>query len=269
MRATALNGYLLHQRPYQEKRAIYQFFSYEKGVVHGIGGRGMPLFTPIWLMSSGTKSLKSFGQISLGFSDEFVQQLTAQSNEAAYNPASYGLMTGRVQYALLYMNEILYKLLATESPCPKLWQVYHTNMTKLHALDRLSLMAVDKMQAMKLYLRSFERGLFSELGVMMDFCVDGHGVPINADAMYCFIPQMGFMLAHFVRTQIDPKIRFDSVCYTGSQILQMGAAMEEPELALEFLDQFSQIQKEVLDNLLNHQPLHSRTLWQQSIQYLQ
>ena len=54
-----LNGYLLHQRPYQEKRAIYQFFSYEKGVVHGIGGRGMPLFTPIWLMSSGTKSLKA------------------------------------------------------------------------------------------------------------------------------------------------------------------------------------------------------------------
>ena len=116
MRATALNGYLLHQRPYQEKRAIYQFFSYEKGVVHGIGGRGMPLFTPIWLMSSGTKSLKSFGQISLGFSDEFVRQLTAQSNEAAYHPASYGLMTGRVQYALLYMNEILDKLLATESP---------------------------------------------------------------------------------------------------------------------------------------------------------
>ena len=92
MRATALNGYLLHQRPYQEKRAIYQFFSYEKGVVHGIGGRGMPLFTPIWLMSSGTKSLKSFGQISLGFSDEFARLLTSLSNDAAYHPSFYGLM---------------------------------------------------------------------------------------------------------------------------------------------------------------------------------
>ena len=57
-------------------------------------------------------------------------------------------------------------------------------------------------------------------------------MPMPCIALY---PQMGFMLAHIlVRTQIDPKIRFDGVCYTGSQILQMGAAMEEPELALSF-----------------------------------
>ncbi|WP_049236931.1 DNA repair protein RecO [Moraxella canis] len=269
MRATALNGYLLHQRPYQEKRAIYQFFSHEQGVVHGVGARGMPLFAPIWLMSSGAKSLKSFSQISLGFSDEFAQQLKTQSSEDTWNQASYGLTTGRVQYALLYMNEVLYKLLATESPCPELWQVYHANTAKLHALDRLTLSPADEMQAMKLYLRSFERALFSELGVGMDFYVDGHGTPINADAIYYYIPQMGFVLDHIALTQTDRQIKVGGARYTGAQILQMGAAIDDPELALRFLNQLSQIQKELLDDLLGYQPLHSRTLWQQSIQYLQ
>ena len=37
MRNEALIGYLLHQRPYQEKRALYYLFSQQHGVIHGIG----------------------------------------------------------------------------------------------------------------------------------------------------------------------------------------------------------------------------------------
>jgi len=44
MKNEPLTGYLLHARAYQEKRAIYQFFSAEHGVVHGMGVRGMPSF---------------------------------------------------------------------------------------------------------------------------------------------------------------------------------------------------------------------------------
>lgn len=36
MRNEALIGYLLHQRPYQEKRALYYLFSQQHGVIHGI-----------------------------------------------------------------------------------------------------------------------------------------------------------------------------------------------------------------------------------------
>lgn len=39
MRNEALIGYLLHQRPYQEKRALYYLFSQQHGVIHGIGKR--------------------------------------------------------------------------------------------------------------------------------------------------------------------------------------------------------------------------------------
>nr|WP_240365904.1 recombination protein O N-terminal domain-containing protein [Psychrobacter sp. KH172YL61] len=37
MRNEALIGYLLHQRPYQEKRALYYLFSQQHGVIHGVG----------------------------------------------------------------------------------------------------------------------------------------------------------------------------------------------------------------------------------------
>nr|WP_261862698.1 recombination protein O N-terminal domain-containing protein [Psychrobacter sp. JCM 18900] len=37
MRNEALVGYLLHQRPYQEKRALYYLFSQQHGVIHGVG----------------------------------------------------------------------------------------------------------------------------------------------------------------------------------------------------------------------------------------
>lgn len=41
MRNEALIGYLLHQRPYQEKRALYSLFSKEHGVIHGVGKKAL------------------------------------------------------------------------------------------------------------------------------------------------------------------------------------------------------------------------------------
>ena len=57
MRNEPLTGYLLHARAYQEKRAIYQFFSAEHGVVHGMGVRGMPSFMVVILFASGQNAL--------------------------------------------------------------------------------------------------------------------------------------------------------------------------------------------------------------------
>lgn len=62
MKDTPLTGYLLNARAYQERRAIYRFFSREHGVVHGIGVRGMPSFALIELFASGQSSLKNFSK---------------------------------------------------------------------------------------------------------------------------------------------------------------------------------------------------------------
>ncbi len=273
MRATALNGYLLHSRAYQEKRAIYQFFSYEHGVVHGVGARGMPLFAPIWLMANGVNALKSFSQISLGFHPDFgaacdgmdIDDMPAPKMDAV----NYHLIKGRVQYALLYMNEVLYKLLAAENPCPKLWQVYHTKTTKLHALDRLKLDDSDEMQAMRLYLRQFEQALFDELGVAMDYQMDGDGMPIDADTVYRFVPLTGFVPdVAGVADRYGQTVKLSRQRYRGDELLRMANAVGDTQAQLEWMPQLSQLQKELMDALLDYKPLNSRTLWQQSIRYM-
>ena len=273
MRATALNGYLLHSRAYQEKRAIYQFFSYEHGVVHGVGARGMPLFAPIWLMANGVNALKSFSQISLGFHPDFGVMCDGMDTDDVPVPkmdaAGYHLIKGRVQYALLYMNEVLYKLLAAENPCPKLWQVYHTKTTKLRTLDRLKLDEADEMQAMRLYLRQFEQALFDELGVAMDYQVDGDGVPIDADTVYRFVPLTGFVPdVAGVADRYGQAVKLSRQRYRGDELLRMAKAVGDTQAQLEWMPQLSQLQKELMDALLDYKPLNSRTLWQQSIRYM-
>lgn len=272
MRATALNGYLLHSRAYQEKRAIYQFFSYEHGVVHGVGARGMPLFAPIWLMANGINALKSFSQISLGFHPDFQTMcdgIDVDDTIASPDAVNYHQIKGRVQYALLYMNEVLYKLLAAENPCHTLWQVYHTKTTKLHALDRLKLGDTDEMQAMRLYLRQFEQALFDELGVAMDYQIDGHGEPIDADTVYRFVPLTGFVPdVAGVADRYGQTVKLSRLRYRGDELLMMGQAQGDADAQLEWMSQLSQLQKELMDALLDYKPLNSRTLWQQSIRYM-
>lgn len=270
MRNTALNGYLLHSRAYQEKRAIYQFFSFEHGVVHGVGARGVPLFTPISLIANGNNALKSLSQISLGFHPTFQKMCddTDAVSALQVNGISCHLIKGRVQYALLYMNEVLYKLLASENPCPQLWQVYHAQVVKLHALDRLSLSDADEMQAMRLYLRQFEQALFHELGVAIDYQTDAQGQLIDDNTVYRFVPLTGFVPdGAGVADQYAQAVKISHLRYRGDQLLAMGGA-DDAEAQLVWMSQLSQLQKELMDALLEYKPLNSRTLWQQSIRYM-
>lgn len=118
MRNESLVGYLLHQRSYQEKRAIYYLFSQQHGVVHGIGKKGAPLFEPLQLFATGKRDLKTFTQIIISQFDslqdnEHHATQTDRSSVASPNQR-YGQIRGQQQYAALYLNEILWKLLPSE-----------------------------------------------------------------------------------------------------------------------------------------------------------
>ena len=275
MRQQKLSGYLLHQRPYQEKRAIYQFFTRSHGVVHGVGARGMPLFTPLTLLATGKNSLKSFSQISLGFAFDFQDELQLEGmaiHETVLTP-----IKGRAQYALLYMNELLYKLLPAENPSPVLWQAYHTYLTKLHLLDNEiaagSLDVYQAMQTMKVFLRAFEVTLFSELGVLPDFMQDNTGEAVMMDMMYRFIPEMGFihdgqLSLMFETGKLDGHFRVPPQSYRGVDLLAMGqAVLGGMDGIANSLQPLSQLSRQLVDHLLDYQPLHSRKLWQQSLRY--
>ena len=104
MRNEALIGYLLHQRPYQEKRALYYLFSQQHGVIHGVGKKGAPLFMPLQLFATGKRDLKTFTQIQI------TSQTTPQTNNeqkegapAILSTVPYSNINGQHQYAALYL----------------------------------------------------------------------------------------------------------------------------------------------------------------------
>lgn len=252
MKNEPLTGYLLHARAYQEKRAIYQFFSAEHGVVHGVGVRGMPSFAVIELFASGQNTLKNFTQI----------HLTTTSP-----PRSLG----QNQYALLYLNELICRLIAPENPCPTLWQHYHDSVTQLqdishhdmgddradnsttHEMSKMS--KTYNMNKMKRTLRQFERALFDELGAGIDWGVDETGQAIDVQAYYDFIPTRGF-------------VSTNGTGISGVVIRAVGETYhhQPSPTALALL---GQVHRAMIDHLLDYKPLNSRKLWAEQVRYRQ
>ncbi|UNU74154.1 recombination protein O N-terminal domain-containing protein [Moraxella nasovis] len=238
MRNEPLTAYVLHTRPYQEKRAIYQCFSQEFGMVHGVGMRGVPSFVPVRLFASGQTALKNFSQITID----------SDKNSTLFP------VRGQAQFALLYLNEILCKLLALENACPKLWQSYQDSINALQALS-LSHLDDSNTLGMKCILRKFERALFDELGAMIDYDGDYLGETLAHNAYYQFIPNSGF-------TKVDTFKKNQSY-FLGDTLKQMGKFGIKDE----FLTEFGQIHRQLLDFLLDFKPLNSRKLWQAFYRY--
>lgn len=270
MRNEALVGYLLHQRPYQEKRALYYLFSQQHGVVHGIGKKGAPLFEPLQLFATGKRELKTFTQINITQA-QFIQSADTQSNHSQEAPqqtqlaqettpnniasieqARYKQIKGQQQYAALYLNEILWKLLPTEDAMPVLWQHYQDSLLQLKQP-----LSADEL---RLCLRQFEQHLFNELGFALTLAHDSTLAPINSDSEYRFLPDVGF----------TPIIRDDKTLIPTSQALFSGAEiveMAEIGIVNTTLNSWSRLHRHLIDHLLDYQPLQSRLLWQQQQRY--
>lgn len=248
MKNEPLTGYLLHARAYQEKRAIYQFFSAEHGVVHGMGVRGMPSFVVVKLFASGQNALKNFTQI----------HITTTS-------PPYPL--GQNQYALLYLNEIICRLIIAENPCPILWQHYHDSVIQLQTIshhdvgdDKMGDDASHKMTGtdkMKHILRRFESALFCELGVKIDWDTDELGQAIDVHAYYDFIPTQGFIKSDGTNHGIS-----------GMMIKALSKA-EYQQFNPANLTLLGQVHRAMMDHLLDHKPLNSRKLWVEQLRYRQ
>ncbi len=246
MRNEALTGYLLHQRPYQEKRALYYLFSQQYGVVHGIGKKGAPLFEQLQLFATGKRDLKTFSQINL---------VSAENNETIVvetDPLRYQQIKGQQQYAALYLNEILWKLLPSEDPMPLLWQHYRDSLLQL----KQPLAATE----LRLCLRQFEYYLFQELGFGLTLAHDHMLAPIEPGTVYRFLPDAGFMpIIQVDETTIDSL----QAVFSGAHIIEM----EQLGIAKTTLNDWSKLHRYLIDHLLDYQPLQSRLLWQQQQRY--
>jgi len=257
MRNEALVGYLLHQRSYQEKRAIYYLFSQQHGVVHGIGKKGAPLFEPLQLFATGKRDLKTFTQITISQFDSPQENKqhaiqTDRSSAASHNQR-YGQIRGQQQYAALYLNEILWKLLPSEDPMPVLWQHYQDSLNLLKQP-----LTADEL---RLCLRQFEQHLFKELGFALSLTEDSSLEAIDSDITYRFLADTGFMPV-IAETSADLSSSAAAL-FSGQEIL----SMTQLGIVSATLNSWSRLHRQLIDQLLDYQPLQSRLLWQQQQRY--
>jgi len=237
MRNESLTGYLLHQRAYQEKRALYCLFSKEHGVVHGVGKKGAPLFTCLQLFATGKRELKTFTQIGI-----------APSADAT----SYQAIQGQQQYAALYLNEILWRLLPIEDPMPDLWQAYQDSLQKLKS-------SIDNTE-LKCILRRFEQVLFAHLGFSVALHQDHTQAAISHEHYYQFMSDIGWQV---VTDDAESDFLSRSDVFAGQVIVDMA----ETNITASNVAAWSRLYRLLIDHLLDHQPLQSRLLWQQQQRY--
>ena len=262
MRNEALVGYLLHQRPYQEKRALYYLFSQQHGVIHGVGKKGAPLFMPLQLFATGKRDLKTFSQINIASQDttqaDSVQKDSVQkdSTPAVLEAVPYANISGQHQYAALYINEILWRLLPTEDPMPVLWQHYQISLQQLKQTLSNS--------ELRLCLRQFEQYLFTELGFTLTLTHDNVEDPIESDCTYRFLPDVG-LLPVLVHNEESEHLASESgqTVFKGADIIEMARL----GITEQTLSHWSKLHRHLVDHLLDYQPLQSRLLWQQQQRY--
>ncbi|WP_182406185.1 DNA repair protein RecO [Psychrobacter sp. GP33] len=243
MRNEALIGYLLHQRPYQEKRALYSLFSKEHGVIHGVGKKGAPLFEPLQLFATGKKELKTFSQLNLA---------PLAYDNSSEKTISYAQIAGQQQYAALYLNEILWKLLSIEDPMPVLWQYYQDSI--------IILKQPLTSQQLRLCLRQFEQQLFDQLGFSVSLTHDSSLTTIDPNNIYRFLPDVGLVLVSQTDSQLSDTVQ---ILFEGSELI----AMSDLGITDITLSAWSRLYRLLLDHLLDYQPLQSRLLWQQQQRY--
>ncbi len=250
MRDENLTGFVLHSRPYQEKRAIYTFFSRECGLIDGVSVRGLPLFCEMNLFAIGKNSLKAFKEPVLS------------------NNTNIAITAPFLQYACLYLNELIYRLFAKEDDMGVLYDSYKQALLAIKNLHSQNKQNQDKLsqnqdklsqkppktdltQKIKPILRQFERVLFDVLGVSFDFDKDHLGQKFVANGVYGFKLEQGFVRV------FD---KFDTGILTGQQITQMGQSVAN--LDKDLLNKLAILHKMLIDFLLEYKPLNSRKLWQ-------
>ena len=165
--------FLLHQRPHGETSLIVDVFTKKNGKMSVIAkGAKKPKskffgyltpFTKLKITYSGRSELKTLTNIDRDFSE-------------STNSLS------KTSYSLLYINELLIRLLPKDAVHEDLFQLYESFLVKIHAGENI-----------ELTLRSFELDMLEMLGYGLDFENEidkNQSIDINKN--YSFIPERGF-----------------------------------------------------------------------------
>ena len=165
--------FLLHQRPHGETSLIVDVFTKKNGKISIIAkGAKKPKskffgyltpFTKLKVTYTGRSELKTLTNIDRDFS-ELTNSLSKTS------------------YSLLYINELLIRLLPKDAVHEDLFLLYESFLLKIHSGKNI-----------ELTLRSFELDMLEMLGYGLDFENEiDKNQSIDVNKNYSFIPERGF-----------------------------------------------------------------------------
>ena len=167
------NCFLLHQRSYGETSIIADVFTQKSGKISFI--------------AKGAKKPKSkffgylvpFQKLKISFSGRSeLKTLTSIDRDLASNSNTFS----KVSYSLLYINELLMKLLPKDAKHEELFVLYDEFLKKINKNNNL-----------EISLRHFELDLLDMLGYGFDYDSEiDSNEPIEAGLSYVFVSERGF-----------------------------------------------------------------------------
>ena len=167
------NCFLLHQRSYGETSIIADVFSQKSGKMS--------------FVAKGAKKPKSkffgylvpFQKLKITYSGRSeLKTLTSIDRDLASNSNTFS----KVSYSLLYINELLMKLLPKDAKHEELFVLYDEFLKKINKNNNL-----------EISLRHFELDLLDMLGYGFDYDSEiDSNEPIEAELSYVFVSQRGF-----------------------------------------------------------------------------
>lgn len=231
-------AYVLHTREYRNTSLLVDFLTLDHGLVRAVargvrGGKSnrrallQPL-QPLLVSMSGRGELLTMGAL-----------------EAA---APVFQLHGERLFSVLYLNEILCRLLQPGQSHAEIYRLYQSTLLSLlgHSTIEYS-------------LRRFEYELLLELGYCPDLTVDaGSAEPIDAKSDYLFDPQSGLMQCNEVSAATQAQL------FSGQQLLDMKLLLtgDQPQLQCkQILSDTKRFMRQALRPLLGNKPLNSRQLF--------
>ena len=165
--------FLLHQRSYGETSIISEVFTKKNGRMS--------------IIAKGAKKPKSkffgylvpFYKLAITYSGRSeLKTLTSIDRNLIY----YNNTLSKKSYSLLYINELLIKLLPKDAAQSDLFDLYDNFLKQ-----------VSSKKDLEITLRNFELDLLDMLGYGLDFEYEiGSNTPIKANEKYSYIPEKGF-----------------------------------------------------------------------------
>ena len=166
------DAFLLHQRPYGNTSVMAEMFTLDNGRISVIAkGAKKP-------KSKFFGVLSPFSKLRITYRGKSeLKTLTNVDKEDIFSDSF-----SKLSYTLLYINELLIKILPKGAPQKELFNLYDKFLLEIKTSNEIDII-----------LRRFEIDLLEMLGYGINFIneVDS-GQSIDADKLYDFVPELGF-----------------------------------------------------------------------------